>query len=149
MSLIKTISLKIRYARKIWWRDNRMLFPSPAEVEFIRIMGGKAISLDHVKHPYTGFPLTIVTSMGAILEREFIQREVRIGAMYVDFGVANKYYKKAIEIDGLNFHRDIVKEQRRDEYCRERGWKLLHIQAADVYRQPILVRKLVVKFLAQ
>lgn len=148
MSVARVISHKVHYAKKDWWRKNRILFPSPAEVQFARVMGGKAITIDHIKHPQTGFPLTIITSMGKTLRREFVQREVRVGAMYVDFGFETRYSKKAIEIDGDAFHRDIVREQERDEYCRERGWKLLHIQAADIYREPDLVQRRVMKFLA-
>lgn len=149
MSIAAVISHKLHYAKKDWWRKNRILFPSPAEVQFVRVMGGKAIVIDHLKHPQTGFPLTIVTSMGKTLRREYARREVRVGAMYVDFGFVTRYSKKGVEIDGADFHRNIVYEQDRDDYCRQRGWKLLHIQAADLYRAPKLVKKRVIKFLAQ
>lgn len=145
----RPIALKLHYVKKSWWRKNRILFPSPAEVQFIRIMGGKAIVIDHIKHPHTGFPLAIITSMGKILRREFVQREVRVGAMYVDFAFQTKYDRKAIEIDGKSFHRDIIKEQERDDYCRQYGWKLFHIQAVDIYREPNLVQQRVINFLAK
>lgn len=149
MGVFRYIALRFRYAKKSWWRKNRILFPSPAEVQFVRVMGGKAIVIDHLKHPQTGFPLTVVTTMGWTLRREYVRREVRVGAMCVDFGFVTPYSKKAIEIDGEDFHRDVVKELQRDEYLRVRGWRVLHIQAVDVYRTPNLVRKRVHNFLAQ
>lgn len=112
-------------------------------------MGGKCIIIDHIVDRRTGFPLTIVTNMGRILKRELIQREVRVGAMYIDFGIANRYYKRGIEIDGRDFHRDITVEQERDEYLAKYGWSVLHIQAADIYRQPMLVQRKVLNFLAR
>lgn len=128
-------------------KRKRLLFPSPAEIDFIRLMGGKAIVIDHVKNPFTKFPLTFVTSMGDELEREYVQREVRVGAMYIDFGVQTPYYKKGIEIDGKNFHRDIIAEQRRDKYVRDFGWDLLHIQADVLRREPKRVHDLVLDWL--
>lgn len=146
------------YSKKLKWRIyktkanfrkyKRLLFPSPAEVEFIRIFGGKFITFSHIKNPFTKFPLTFITSLGVILERENIQREVRAGAMYVDFGQTTKYGNKGIEIDGKNFHRDIIKELKRDEYLKNYGWQLLHIQAEIIYREPKLVQNAVIKFLA-
>lgn len=149
MGIYRNTKLKIYYAKKDWWRKNRMLFPSPAEVQFVRIMGGKAITIKRLKHPSTGFPMVIFVTMGKRLNREFVEREVRVGAMYIDFAFATKYSKKGIEIDGAAFHRDIVKEQQRDDYCLAYGWKLLHIQAADVYSNPDLVQRRVDNFLAQ
>lgn len=78
-----------------------------------------------------------------------VRREVRVGAMYVDFAFVTPYGKKAIEIDGRDFHRDIVKEQERDDYLRARGWQVMHIQALALYHNPESVRKRVIKFLAQ
>lgn len=144
-----TLRQKIHYKKKEFWRNNRMLFPSPAEVQFIRMMGGKAIVIDHLKHPKTKFPLTVITTMGRTLKREFVQREVRVGAMYVDFAFVTQYDKKAIEIDGRDFHDDIIKEQNRDDYLRARGWRVYHIRADSLYRDPSLVQRKVIDFLAQ
>lgn len=135
--------------RSQFWRANRLVFISPAEIRFIEIMGGKVITFDWVKHHRTNFALGIVITLGKILKREHIEREVRIGKYYVDFGVANKYYKRAIEIDGRNFHRDIVKEQERDDYCAGFGWSILHIQATDLWQQPDIIQRQVLKFLSK
>lgn len=138
----------MRYAKHDFYKHNRLLFPSPAETKFVQLMGGKAIVIDHIKHPKSGYPLTVFTTMGKTLRREFVQREVRAGAMYIDFAFVTKYGKKGIEIDGANFHRDIIKEQNRDDYLQARGWKILHIQAIDLYRQPDIVQRQVIRFLS-
>lgn len=135
--------------RSQMWRAKRMIFISPAEARFIEIMGGKVVKFDWITHPKTGFNLGVVVSLGKVLRRERIEREVRVGKCFVDFGTTNKYYKRGIEIDGRDFHMDVVKELERDEYCWQYGWRLLHIQAADLYQCPDLVQRRVLTFLAK
>lgn len=144
------ITFKNRYyrLRAAWRKKRRLLFPSPAEVEFVRIFGGRFHTTNLIKDRRTGFPLTIITSLG-VLERELVKREVRVGKYFVDFGAITPYYRRAIEIDGKNFHQDIVHEQERDEYCGSFGWALFHIQAATVFREPSLVQREVLKWLAK
>jgi hypothetical protein len=131
-----------------WRKRRRLLFPSPAEVQLIRIMGGKCIVVDHFQDPRSGFPLTIVTNLGRLFRRELVKREVRVGAMYIDFAVATPWYKKGIEVDGRDFHRDIVREVWRDGYLADYGWSVLHVPAASLYRDPWRVRQKVLTFLA-
>lgn len=126
-----------------------MLFPSPAEVHFVRLMGGRAVTIDAIKYPGTRFPLTIIYSRGRVLASNLMQREVRVGAMYVDFAFIDPYTKKAIEIDGSDYHRDVVREQSRDEYLKSRGWIVMHIEAMNLYRQPGRVQRDVLEFLAR
>jgi very-short-patch-repair endonuclease len=134
--------------RASWRKRKRLLFPSPAEAEFIRIMGGRRIIIDNIKDPKTGFPLCIVTKKGRILKGESLGREVRVGAMYIDFATVGLVYQKGIEIDGAAFHSDIVKEQDRDDYLKNYGWQILHIKAADVFYNQNSVRSKVANFLA-
>ena len=148
MSIYQKAKVKFIRSRMQWRKRKRLFFPSPAEVEFIRIFGGKYITVGRVRDPRTGFPLTIITSLGSILRRELIKREVRVGRYFVDFGTLTRYYKKGIEVDGRNFHQDIVKEQTRDDYFRQFGWQLFHIQAASVFREPQIVQRKVLEFLA-
>jgi very-short-patch-repair endonuclease len=120
---------------------------SPAEAKFIKIMGGRLLTLRHVASADNGFPLTFVASMGRILKRERVRREVRVGKYFVDFGVDTPYYKKAIEIDGKDYHTDIVFEQQRDDYLADWGWEVLHVPAWRLYKNPRQVRRRVRKFL--
>src|SRR5689334_748965 len=111
------------YDRFIRWRSNwrrvrRIWFPSPAEVNFIEVMGGLALSLPFIRAWTNGYPLTILW-LGRTLRRELVQREVRIGSKFADFCVVTPFYRKILEIDGERFH-DIVKDQERDDYLRER-----------------------------
>jgi very-short-patch-repair endonuclease len=140
---------RIYKTRAAYRKQMRMLFPSPAEVRFVELMGGRTFTFRHIKSTKNSFPLTFILSLGKILDRENVQREVRAGAMYIDFGVDSNYYKKGIECDGAKFHRDIVKEQRRDEYLYGRGWDILHIEASTIYRDPTKVQRKVLEFLSK
>lgn len=145
----RTLWLKIHYVHNDWRRTNRMYFPSPAEVKFVRIMGGKTITISWIKHYKSKFPLVFFVTMGRTLRRELVQREYRVGGFFLDFAFVDDYSKKGIEIDGARHHQDIVKEQNRDDYLRRRGWYILHIRAVDLWRKPDVVRKRVKDFLAK
>ena len=148
MKVYGKFKFKLYKLRASWRKRRRLLFPSPAEAEFIRIMGGKRIIIDFFKDHKTGFPLCIVTSQGRILKGECLAREVRVGAMYIDFATVGLVYQKGIEIDGAAYHQDIVKEQDRDDYLRNYGWQVMHIKAADVFYNQNSVRSRVAEFLA-
>jgi hypothetical protein len=125
-------TLVVKYYR---WRSNfykrqRLLYPSPAEVRLIRLMGGRVLSLPFIRHPQTGFPMAKVLSMGKVFNRELVQREVRVGSKYVDFG---NDLKRGIEVDGQEYHKDIVVQVERDEYFARYGWRVLHIPARDLW----------------
>lgn len=139
---------KYKRLRSAWRRRQRLLYPSPAEMQLLRIMGGTAITIDLFRDPRTKFPFTFVLSMGPVFKAELIQREVRIGKYYADFAVSTPYYKKAIECDGRQWHLDVVHEQERDEYFAEYGFSVLHIPASDLYHYPNLVHERVLRFLS-
>lgn len=145
---IKGIKYRLYKLRATWRKRRRLLFPSPAEVELIRIMGGRYITFSWIKDPQTSFPMTLVLDLGTALKRESIRREVRAGAMFIDFATVGLTYKKGIEVDGRAFHMDIVKEQERDEYVGQFGWHLLHINAGEIYREPNRVQRRILNFLA-
>jgi very-short-patch-repair endonuclease len=147
--IARTLRLRMSYAKKDRQRRMRLLFPSAAEVKFVRILGGKVLTFRHIKHPKTKFPLVIFLSMGRMLRRENVQRETRIGGRFADFTFETPYTKKLIEIDGKAFHDDIIKEQERDDYLRKYGWRVLHVRAVDIWRRPDVVRKRVRDFLAR
>lgn len=158
MADTKTLMLKAKWRyrgwrfkwykrRAAWRRQRRLWFPSPAEVQFVMLMGGTGWQLPWLKDPRTGFCFTRITSMGRILTNELVQREVRVGAMYVDFAVSTRYYKKGIEIDGRAYHMDVLREQQRDEYCQRYGYKLLHVRAVDLRLNPQNVQRRVIDFL--
>lgn len=143
------------YDRFMRWRSNwrrrmRLLFPSPAETKFIEIMGGLVLNVPFVKSRRTSFCLAFVLSMGKVLKRELVQREVRIGRYFADFCVATPFYRCIIEIDGRYYHNskmDIVYDQERDDYLHERGWVVMRIPARRLWREPLRVRADVLKFL--
>lgn len=146
-------------ARAKWFRWNRLLFPSAAEVRFIEIMGGKILSFHGIKHPETKQPLRIVFSLGKALKNEKFEREVRAGRYWLDFGNDILW---CIEIDGKKYHRDVVKEQDRDDYlmgfCHKRckdpcykhsnlGYRVKHIPAIRLWLEPAVVQSEVLRFL--
>jgi len=140
-----------RYVR---WRGNRrrklrLRYPSPAEVRFVRIMGGWSLPVPFIRSIRTGFPLTWLW-MGRVLKSELIEREVRIGPFFADFATPNAAYHKVIEIDGQAFHTsrmDVVRDQEREDYLRERGWQIYRIKAKRLWREPVRVRADVLRFL--
>lgn len=90
--------------------------------------------------------MAIVLSMG-YLKRELLHREVREGRFYLDFATRDAAYRKAIEIDGSQWHMDVLKDQERDEYLRARGWEIKRIPARRVFREPRVVYVEVCRFL--
>ena len=137
-----------RLIRLVFWRRrlSRILFPSPAEAQFVRIMRGQALTIPLIKSRRTGFPLTILWR-GWILKGELIEREVRVGKYYLDFATPGSRFLKAIEIDGSQWHMDVLKDQERDAYLRARGWDVKRIPARRVFREPRMVYLEVCKFL--
>lgn len=133
----------LRRCRARYWRYKRLLFSSPAEIMLIRLMGGKAITIDSIKNK-NGFPITIVTDMGRWFSKENLKREVRYGKYFVDF--ANDL-DRIIEVDGEPYHRDIIKEQTRAEYFSKQDLRVLHIKASDLFANPDAVQRAVIKFL--
>lgn len=130
--------------RSRWFRINRIIFPSPAELRFIEIMGGRVFRLKYVRHPRTKFPIAYIASMGKVLRDEKFKREVRVGKYFLDFG--NDVFC-AIEIDGRNWHMDVVAEFERDSYIYQRGWRIKHIDAIKLWNQPDQVQREILKFL--
>lgn len=146
---VATLKQNIWYKKKAFWRNARILFPSPAEIHFVRLMGGRAVTIDFIRYPKTRFPLTFIYSRGRFLARNFMQRETRVGGFFVDFSFVDAYSKKCIEVDGSDYHTDKVREFERDNYLKSRGWDVLHISAMDLYRQPGRVQQKVFNFLAK
>lgn len=136
----------MRYAKQWFWQHSRLLFPSPAEIRFIELLGGKVLTFDRFRHHKTDFPFAIVVSLGRLLRSENMKREVRVGGMYIDFGNDLNW---GIEVDGRAYHKDIVVQQERDEYFENWGWRVLHIDATDLYRQPDKVQQQVMEFLTK
>lgn len=147
-------------ARAVWFRYVRLLFPSAAEVQFIKIMGGQIITIPFIKNPQTKQPLRFVLSLGKAMQRERFGREVDAGKYWLDFGNDILW---AIEIDGAKFHRDIVKEQEKHEYlvefCHKKckkpcykhsnmGWRVKHIPAVRLWLEPAVIQSEVLRFLS-
>lgn len=136
-----------------------MLFPSPAELKLIEIMGGKIVTINWLRHPNTDFPLAFVWSLGRALSSQHFNREVRSGKYYIDFGNDILW---GIEVDGKNWHRDIVREYDRGEYltgfCNKQcprhcnkhgnlGWRIKHIPAVRLWAEPAVVQVDLLRFL--
>lgn len=146
MKSYKKLKTKLYRTRTTWRKRRQLMFPSPAEVEFIRIFGGTYITLTYIKDPDTGYPLTIVTSLGTILKRELIRREITVGRYFIDFGQITPWTRRGIKIED---QQDIVREQQLDDYVRGLNWQLFHLQAAAVFREPMRVQQRVLEWLAR
>lgn len=116
---------------------------SPAEAKFVELMGGRVWRLP-IKRWGSGFPVTIVWSLGPDLKNECFKREVRIGRYFADF--ANDV-GRVIEIDGDPYHMDVVADLEREGYLQERGQKIMRIPASRLWKNPARVRRDVLKFI--
>lgn len=109
-------------------------------------MGGHVLRLNKIKHWRSGFPLTIYWRMGKVLRREKFKREVRIGKYFVDFCNDLGWI---IEIDGHDYHMDILADLTREGYIRERGFEhWMRIPAHRLWRDPSRVQQDLLKFLS-
>ena len=138
------IKSKYYRTRSAWWRLNRLLFPSPAELKLIEIMGGKITRLEWLKHHQTKFCFAIVWSLGNAFKAENFEREKRVGKYFLDFGNDILW---GVEVDGKAYHRDVVKQFDRDSYMYQRGWRVMHINAIRLWNEPAKVQSELLKFL--
>lgn len=144
------VSKYYRY-RSTYWRWQRILFPSPAEVRFIEIMGGKVWTFNRVRSTNTGFPLTLVVSLGKVLKRQNYKREVRYGKYFVDF---SNDLNRIIEVDGREWHMDVVADMDREIYIKMLlqknpvGMRLLRIKAYQIYNNSAEVQRKVMDFVS-
>lgn len=145
------------YFRALRWQNvarrwRRYLFPSPAEMRLIQLMGGKVLTVKFLKDPRTHFPLAIVINRGKLFRREKVRREVGFGPYWVDF--ANDL-NRIIEVDGSPYHMDVVADFDREVYIKDVCWKrkmearFLRIRADELYRNPDRVQQNVVGFLIE
>lgn len=132
--------------RARYWRLQRLLFMSPAEARFVRLMGGRVLTFRHIRSTKTGFPLTFVLGLGRSLRAQQFRREVRVGKYYVDFANDIGW---CIEIDGSEWHRDVVAEFERESYLYQRGCRILRIKAPRLWNDSAGVQRDVLKFLAE
>lgn len=131
--------------RSEWRRRRRIVFPSPAELALVRILGGVAITFPFLRDPRTDFPAAIVWR-GRFLKAELVRREVRVGRYYIDFG---NDIRRGVEVMSDEWHKDIVAEDERREYIEKYGWQLLYIWASDIRDRPNIVRDRVRIFLTK
>ena len=149
------VSIAQRYyrLRSQYWRAKRLLFPSPAEVRFMQLMGAHILTPHIYKlRPINknGFPLCIVISRGKILRQAKLRREVRIGRCYVDFANDLNWI---IEIDGTPYHQDVVADFDREVYMREylrkqkKDLRILRVPAPRLWHARARVQRDVIAFL--
>ncbi len=140
--------------RSALWRMQRLLFPSPAELRFIELLGGRVYRVHWLKHPRTGFCFAYVRTLGRWLESEGFKREVRYGLYWVD--LANDL-DRIIEIDGRRWHStDVVADYEREvwieQYCqrvRRNKAIFLRIRAVDLIYDRNGVQRDTLKFLTR
>jgi very-short-patch-repair endonuclease len=106
---------------------------SPAEARFVQLMGGTVKTTTRIKARDTGFPLTYYWNLGRRLKAEGFRREVRYGPYFVDF--ANDL-NRIIEIDGSQYHMDVVADMDREIYIRELCYKWHPNREARILRVP-------------
>lgn len=149
-----TIYFRLLRWQNVWRRHMRYIFPSPAELRLIELMGGRVFKVKWLRQPRTGFCLAIVLNMGKLFNKERVRREVGYGRYWVDF--ANDL-NRIIEVDGNAYHMDVVADFDREiaikEMCRKlpnpaaREARILRIKADELWRNPNKVQQKVLGFL--
>lgn len=144
-----TIPQRFHYWLNNTRRNLRYIYPSPAEMEFARLMGARTITIKRLTNYRTHFPMSFIWWKGRFLRREFMQREVRVGPYFCDYYFESAYARKAIEIDGATHKLDIVYDQQRDDYLASRGVQVMRIEARDLWKKPDEVIRRTRNFLAK
>lgn len=150
MELADRVYFKMLRWQNVYRRYKRLVFPSPAEMRLIELMGGKVLRVNFIKEPRNKFPMTIVLNRGHLFRREKIKREVGYGSYWVDF--ANDI-NRIIEVDGSEYHMDVVADFDREvaikELCRRRKMdaRILRIRPFEMYQNPNLIQQKVLGFL--
>lgn len=128
------------------------MFPSPAEVKFMRLLGAKVCTLPYTRSGEHGFPMVIVLSRGKILRRAGMKREARYGRYYIDFANDLNWM---IEIDGTHWHMDVVADMDREIAINEMmrrnpyGWRMLRIKAPRLWNDSAGLKREVLSWLSQ
>lgn len=151
MEFAERVYYKLKRWQSIYRREKRLLFPSPAEMKLIELMGGKVLRIKFLKDINTGFPMAFVIRNSKLFRLEKIKREVGYGPYWVDF--ANDI-NRIIEVDGSHWHMDVVSDMEREIYIKglcERSKfdaRILRIRADELWRDPNRVQMKVLQFLA-
>lgn len=144
--IIKKLGFAFRRWRGRIRRVRRLVFMSPAEARFVEIMGGRCLTIGWLRSRGTGFPVTLVVSLGSILRAEHYHREVRVGKYFIDFG---NDVGRGLEIDGREYHTDVVAAFDRDSYLYQHNWIVKHIPAHKLWNDADSVQREVLEFLYQ
>jgi very-short-patch-repair endonuclease len=123
-----------------------MIFPSPIELEFIELMGGKVVRFTKLRDPRTKFPAAWIVSLGPMMKAQNVHREVRYGKYFVDF--SNDLHR-IIEIDGSAYHMDVVADMDREIYIKARqpGMRMMRIKTYELRNNKHSVQSRVIDFL--
>lgn len=135
--------LKQHYATLWEWLRRRWksLFPKPAEVRLLQILGGSVIVIGSIRR--NGRPLTITLSRGRLLRSERFRRSV-----IDDQGMLANDVRWAIAIQGKDYERDVIAAYEQDEQLQAAGWRVRWIPEAWLWTNPSRVRKNVLQFLS-
>jgi very-short-patch-repair endonuclease len=151
MDYATTIYFRLLRWQNVYRRNKRLVFPSPAEMRLVELMGGRVLRLKFLRDRRTHFPLALVIRQPKLFKRERVRREVGYGSYWVDF--ANDL-NRIIEVDGSAYHMDVVADFDREvaikEICRRHKYdaRFLRIRGDELYRDPNVVQRKVLEFLA-
>lgn len=101
---------------------------------------GRGYGIDKYRIPHldSRTPIEKMAFDASISEGVAMYPEYPVGGFFVDLG--NPRWKVGLELDGLEFHQDWVKDTKRDEKLwNEYGWRIFRCSGSRcnvVYRQP-------------
>lgn len=117
-----------------------LLFPEPVETRLLQVLGGSTLTIGAVRRGNK--PMTITLSRGRLLRSERFRRSV-----VDDMGVLANDLRWAISVQGKDYEMDVVKAYEKDERLEAAGWRLMYINARELWQNPDLARQNVMRFL--
>lgn len=125
-----------------WWqRFKDGLFPHPAEVRLLEVLGGITVTIGRIQRG--GRPLTFILSEGKLLKSEHFRRVAADNktVLYMN----DVQHVLAIRAD--DFKRDVIGEFEADEALREQGYRIRSIPESLIINNPRQAKLSIQKFI--
>lgn len=121
-------------------KQYQRLFPSPAELRIIEIMGGKVLRINRIISQRSGLPMAIILSRGGMLRREHFKRTGD------DLVLFSNDLKWGLAIQGAAYERNIIEAFERDQTLKENGYRIQYLPVRWLVNRPDLVRDRINQF---
>ncbi len=119
------------------------LFPDPAEVRLLEILGGSTLTIGSIKRD--GRPLTVILSYGYLLKSEHFKRVATDNKSILYMNDINQI----IYVRPNEYERNVVTYFEQEESLKSRGFRLRTIPESWLMTNPLRARNSVRQFIYQ